>query len=93
MLAAEVWTKDPEGAFTLVLPSAATLKPPEEEDWLRTGRGVDAAERVPPEFAATPRLPGGGGEETPDWREVGAAGGMQAGLERVSATTLDWQAM
>ncbi len=93
MLAAEVWTEDPEGAFTSVLPSAATLKPPEEEEWLETGRGVVAAELVPPEFAATPWAPGRGGEETPDWCKVGAAGGTQAGLERVSATTLDWPAM
>jgi hypothetical protein len=93
MLAAEVWTENPEGAFTSVLPSAATLRPPEEEDWLETGREVAAAEQVPPESAATPRVPGRGAEEAPDWREGGVVGGLQAGLERVSATTFDWPAM
>jgi hypothetical protein len=93
MLAAEVWTEDPEGAFTSVLHSAATLRPPEGEDWLETGCEVAAAKQVPPEFAATLLAPGRGAEEPPDWREGGVVGGTQAGLERVSATTFDLPAM
>jgi hypothetical protein len=40
---------------------------------------------VPPEFAATRLPPGERGELASDW--------LGAGLERVSATTLDWPAM
>jgi hypothetical protein len=94
-LAAEVWAEDPEGAFTSALPSAAVLKPPEGEDWLETGRAAVAAEQVPPGRAATSLAPEKGAEETPDWRwgEDADDGGVQAGLESVSATTLDWPAM
>ncbi len=46
-----------------------------------------------PELATTPKPPGGREGLAPDWRSVGAAGVPQAGLERVSATKLDWQAM
>ncbi len=67
-LAAKKGTEDPEGAFTSVPPSAATLLLPEG--------GKTTA-----------------GAAFSDWAEGGAARMPPAGLERVSATTLDWPAM
>jgi hypothetical protein len=46
-LAAQVWTEDPEGAFTSALSFAATLKPPEEGEMLPSDWSEDGAAGVP----------------------------------------------
>jgi hypothetical protein len=69
VLAAKVWTEDPEGTFTSVLPFAATLKPPEGEDGLASGWKAVGASLVPPELAATPKSQGGG---KGSWLLIGA---------------------
>jgi hypothetical protein len=84
-LAAKVWAEDPVGTFTSALPFAAALEPPEEKGELTSGWVTGGADWVPPEFAAARWASGEGREPAPDWPD--------AGLERVSATTLDCPAM
>jgi hypothetical protein len=70
VLVAKVWTEDPEGAFTSVLPFAATLKPSEGEEGLASGWRTVGAGWVPPGLATAPWPLGEGGK---NWLLIGVA--------------------